>query len=455
MKGIIGTASPISDKVGVVRQLAYDPKILNTRGFLDANSDSANGNTNIYCPTELLNSFTPLHADPARVAMQSTQQKHLIPVKDQTQPMFGSGIDKALPYILGDDFSIVAKEDGIVEKIDKQKEVAILKYNSGKKQLVDLSSIMAKNSNGGFYCNNKKEMLFEEGMSFKKNDIIAKHPGYYIGKDPRNQIYSTGRICKVAVANLDGTMEDSCMVVDDMCEKMASMITMHKVLKFDVNSNIDYLVKKGQHIHTGDTLCIADTSFEDASVNDILDRLGNEFDDTLDDISKNIIKSKYSGEVVDIDIYYNRDINEFSPSVQKILKDYIRENKAKYEFVKKHSDPTDLDLVNIKSIEKINQPKILGEDVDGILIKIYIEHQDNLGVGDKITHGTALKTTISDIIPKGEEPISEWDSDYLVEAVFPPMSIVNRMTIDFFFQLYLNKGLYGLKYNLKKLYGLL
>lgn len=149
MMGIVAASSPYSDKVGVVRQLTYDPKIVNTRGMLDTDQSNRNPNTNIYCPSEILNSFTSSHADPARIAMQTTQQKHCIPVDDQTMPLFGSGVDKTIVNILGDDFVFTAKESGVIEKIDTKKEIVIIKYDSGEKDIIDISETTSKNSNGG------------------------------------------------------------------------------------------------------------------------------------------------------------------------------------------------------------------------------------------------------------------------------------------------------------------
>ena len=63
MVGLFAISTPDSDKVGVVRQLAYDPSIMNTRGFIDTNRNNKNGSTNIYGPAELLSSFTGKHAD--------------------------------------------------------------------------------------------------------------------------------------------------------------------------------------------------------------------------------------------------------------------------------------------------------------------------------------------------------------------------------------------------------
>lgn len=66
MYGILSTPTPDSSKVGTVRQLSYDPKILNIRGMFDMDRTSRNTNTNIYCPTEMMNNFTATHADPPR-----------------------------------------------------------------------------------------------------------------------------------------------------------------------------------------------------------------------------------------------------------------------------------------------------------------------------------------------------------------------------------------------------
>lgn len=66
MFGILGMSSPDSSNVGVVRQLSYNPSLKTTRGFLDTDFESKNKNTDIYTPSELLNSFTVTHADPPR-----------------------------------------------------------------------------------------------------------------------------------------------------------------------------------------------------------------------------------------------------------------------------------------------------------------------------------------------------------------------------------------------------
>lgn len=448
MKGLLSTPTPDSDKCGVVRQLSYDPRILNIRGMLDVGGAS-NVNTNLYCASELLNNFTCTHADPPRIGMQSTQQKHIIPTKVQSRPLFGTGVDRTIPYIISDDFVFAAKKPGILEKIDKKNEIAILKYDDGTSDIIDLSEIVSKNSNGGFFLANSKQLLIKEGERFKVNDVIAKNPGYFTGDDPSDVVYTTGKLCKIALVSMDGTYEDSSMITKKMSKEMTAKITMKKEVNLGINSNIEFLIKKGDKVKTGDPLVIFDTSFEDSSINALLGGLGDE----IDELTKNELHSKYTGRIVDVNIYYNHDIEEYTPSVQKIINDYIKENKSKVNAVNKIVGEDSLRLVNVKSINKVNSTKIKGTDVDGILIEVYIEYEDDMSIGDKCTYATALKTTISDVFDEGEEPFSAFKPEENLDALFPSLSVITRMTTDLFFQMYLNKGLLGLKDAVTKMWN--
>lgn len=71
---------------------------------------------------------------------------------------------------------------------------------------------------------------------------------------------------------------------------------------------------------------------------------------------------------------------------------------------------------------------------------------------DKVTYGTALKTIVSDVFEPGEEPFCESDPNDHLDAIFPPCSLVGRMTVDFFFQFYLSKALMGLRDEMVKIW---
>lgn len=385
--------------------------------------------------------------------MQTTQQKHLIPVKKTSRALVGSGVEKTLPYLLGDDFIFKAKEDGIVEKIDLENKLAILKYKNGKKDVIDLTPEMSKNSNGGFFLRNEKELIVKEGEKFKKNDILAKNGSYFLGDKQGDISYTTGTLAKVAIASSDGTYEDSSLITSKLTGDMTSYLTMKKELVLGPNTTVDYLASVGQEINTGDPLIVFENSFEDESINDLLTKLGDEFEEAVNTLSKNTYRSKYTGRIVDIKIYYNRELNELSPSLQKYVKKYLNKAEKRKKIILDNASHEALVDMNLPATSKQEEGKIKGVDVDGVMIEFYIEYEDKLGVGDKITFYGSCKTIISDIMQEGEEPFSEYRPDENIDAVISPLSIISRMTIDIYVSLYLNKLMIELKRQCKDIFN--
>jgi RNA polymerase Rpb2, domain 6 len=453
MVGVLGLNTPDSSKVGVVRQMTYNPKLLNTRGFISTDIQVADMNSSdLFTPAELLSPFTGRHADPPRQGMQVTQAKHIIPTLEQDKPLVGSGIEKTLPHILGSDFVFKAKNDGVVKVIDPKNELMVVQYKDGSTDVVDLSAVQAKNSNGGFFITNQKTTELKQGDKFKKDEILAKNPNFFHGtKD--NTSYVTGKLAKVAITGGDFTFEDSSIVTETLSEAMSSYITMNKKVNLGPNANVEKMVKKGQMVTSGDALLIFENSFDEAAANKILDRLGAEFDEAISESSKNIVKSKYTGEVVDIKIYYNRPVEELSDSLQKVVKDYSATIKKRMKAIQTHAGKdANTDHITLPPHEQVNETKIQGEELDGVLIEFYIRYKDELYIGDKITFSVALKSIIADVIKKDETPYSEFKPEEEVSAIISPLSVVARMTQDVIYQMWINKVLIGLKDEVKKIY---
>jgi len=384
--------------------------------------------------------------------MQSVQQKHIVSVKEQSAPLIGSGIEKTVPYIISDEFAFKAKEDGVVQKIDYKNKVAILKYKSGKEDLIDLDVVETNNSNGGFYCSQVFQMLYSEKEKFTKGAVIAKNPLFFSGDGKKQDIaYNLGKISKVAIASADFTLEDSSAITESMSDAMTTKITMRKVQTLDKNATVSYIAKEGTPIKTNEPLIIFENSFNDDSISSVLNKIGTEFEQDIAEISKNELKCKYTGTIKKINIYYTYDINEYSESIQKIINDYINSKKSRKNIIEKYKG-TGYDSLNVPILDKQTDTKVKGEELDGIMFEFFIEYEAPLGVGDKIIYGTALKTIVSQVILKGEEPYSEYRPEENVEAILSPLSINSRMTIDIFVQGYGAKALIELKRQVKKLF---
>lgn len=384
-----------------------------------------------------------------RIGMQTQQCKHSVPTQKQSRPLYGSGIEKTLPYTLSSDFVDVAEQDGIVEKIDSTNELAIIKYKDESVKVIDISNKQSYNGNGGFYITNKKDLLLEEGKSFKKGDIIAKNSQFFLGDKTEDITYTQGYLAKVAMSCGDFTLEDSSLITEGVSEAMATMVTMMIPASFGVNTNILKIKKKGQHIKTGEALVEFEHSFENAEANKLLDNISDEYSDYIENIGVDSIISKYTGDIVDVKVYYNRDFEDFSESVQKIITEYKTSVERRKKILEKSNDIATI----IPSTDKIEDTKINGKEADGIVIEFYIRHKDLLQTGDKIVYGTAIKTIVSDVLPLGEEPFSEKHPDEKIEAVFSPMSVVSRMTTDILNIMYTNKLIIEMKKQMKKIWN--
>ncbi|UAJ16994.1 hypothetical protein UFVDC4_00067 [Staphylococcus phage vB_SauM-UFV_DC4] len=453
MQGILGISTPDSNKVGIVRQLSYDTQIKSTRGYTDGSKKDVS-DTALYTPLELLNPYTSRHADSPRIGMTGTQAKHLIATKTNDRPLVGSGVDKSLAYQISDTFAFKAKEDGKVTSINEKTGLMLVEYINGDKDVIDISEKLAKNSNGGFYQNNKLTPQFEVGKKFNKGQVLAKNDSYFAGSGSNNDIqFAAGKLSKVAVASSYGTYEDSSIISNSMSEAMSTKVTMKKTVNLASNTNIQYIVKEGQNVRTGDPLMIFENSFDDEGIGSLLDKIGSEFEQEIQDISNRAVRSKYTGEIKKVNIYYNDDIENMSPTLAKLVNGYINKSKSKYREYKNAVKDNKSTLpgldVDIPAVEKINSEKIKGEKVDGVLIEIFTEYEDDMSIGDKISFYGACKTVIADVTPPNESPYAEYRPDEEIEAIFSPLSIVSRMTTDIYLMLATNKALIELKRKVK------
>lgn len=296
-------------------------------------------------------------------------------------------------------------------------------------------------------------MLYKTGETFTKGAVIAKNPLFFSGNGKDEDLsYNLGKLTKIAIASGDFTLEDSSAITETLSEKMASKITMRKEVLLDKNSTVSFIAKEGQHIKTGEPLMVFENAFDDDSINDILGKIGSEYQEDIAEISKNELKCKYTGSVVKVNIYYASEISEYSESIQKILKEYIAKGKARKKIIESIKG-NGYDSINSPIIDKQTDKKIKGTEIgDGILFEFYIEYEDKLDIGDKIIYGTALKTIVSTVIEKGEEPFSEFREDEPIEGLLSPLSINSRMTLDIFIDGFVNKALIELKRKVKEIY---
>ena len=164
---------------------------------------------------------------------------------------------------------------------------------------------------------------------------------------------------------------------------MTSYITMKKDTILHHKTNVAQMVKVGDPIKTGEPLITFEPYVGEDDISAMLDSLGD-LGMEVQKLSKNYLKSKYTGVIEDIKIYYTVPEEELSPSLRKIITEYNANiNKKKSIIDKYHTEenPSGIILPPSEQVIPVNG-KVKGVEVgDGVLIEFYVKYEDVLGIG--------------------------------------------------------------------------
>lgn len=461
MKGIYAMSTSPDGNVGVSRVLSLEPNIKNIYGMLDLEKDDDKlKDVNLFSPGELLSPLGASSDDPIRSAMALKQSKHLIAVSKASPVLISNGVEETIPYHLSKDFVIIAQDDGKV--VEVKDDIAILKYNNGNTEAIDLRPRIVKNSGGGFFLSNKYTLNFKLGDKFKKDDIVAKDSSFFSSSKYNGTRFNIGSLQKIAILPTNMTIEDSTEITLDMAKDMMSEIVVRIPLTVSMNANIDKMCKVGQEVKTGETIVEFNASNIDADMSKMLANVSEELQEEVLALSKNTIKAKVSGVVENITISPTVEIEELSPTLQKIVKDYFNENKKFQNVINKHVDIKEKNNIYkagmlqtdvIDEVVATDNGKLKGEIVnDGVLIEIYIKFKDYLGIGDKGAFFTALKFVNGDVISDGYEPYTPDRPKEKISSFVSTNAIIARKTPSITKTLAANKAIIELKRKLWEIY---
>ena len=449
MIGKIAMSSPNSGNVGISRQLVADPKIESCRGYTSSKGpDEKYNDLELASFSELLTPGTVTRDDSIRTAIATSQTGHIVPTADAQPVLISNGVDEIVPAYMTDEFSVIAEEDGKVIDIDDG--FMIVQYKSNKKRAIEVGHRQSFNSGSGFYIDNKLKPALNVGDSFKKNDVLAYHEQFFSQDIDGVVRMNIGPLAKVAFTGIYATYEDAGIVTEKMSKRLATKLSMCQEIKLHASDDIEKIVKPGDEVEIEDPLVtfgLGDTG--DKSVDNFLrafqmDANGN---NTFLDKAKRTVNAEHAGRVVMIKMYTNQSLDKLSPSLRKLLEKHFQENIKKRAILDKHDGgPSSykMGLVYEYPTEPIKAPTIKGRSCD-VLIEVYIEHEDEAGIGDKCAAYGANKQIISEVVPPGLEPYSESDPNEEISVFVAPASILKRMIPSVVILAAANKVLVNLK----------
>lgn len=440
MIGVVGVSTDNAKNCGKERHLVLEPKITNALGMIDLTDpkdiDSLD-DTQLETALEMLNPGGLMHDDPVRTAMATKQRGHAIPVKEQSPLLVSNGLDATVQYRTTNYYSYVADQDGEVTDFDTRKKLMTITYKDGTKKCIDLYPRMAKNGGAGMYLKSELQTTFKQGDKFQAGAILAFDPFYYKNNDFFGNRLTFGSLTKTAIMSNSATYEDSDFFTKKFSKAMSSKITMCKRVIIGKNSNIEHIVKVGDHVGVGDELIRFETSYDDAEMNKLLAGIRDDLHEAIVSLGKTRITTKYEGTIEDVICYPAVPYEEMSPSLAKTSRDCIQLDASRMAYLNK-VDPGNPESpykagVMMTRPTGVVKPdaygKIDGEDVtDAVMFKFFITYLDELSDGDKVVHMTANKATLGDMIPEGFEPYSEFRPYEEISVLQPPSAILQRGT---------------------------
>ena len=454
MLNVLGMSTGFSANVGITRQATMDMNVEGVRGYIKPiNSDTDKLNAaKTLCATEALTPFGTTRDDAARTYMTFVQTaKHMVRTKESDPLLITNGADEALMYVTTDKFAFKAKMDGVVKEITPN--YIILEYNDKTKEFINLNETVEKNSDGGYYVPLKLEKVagLKVGDKVNKNQVVAYDPSSFSNSvgESDNMSYNIGKLVKVAIINTDEGFEDSGMCSERLSEATATRVIEKQEHVIDKDANVFYMAKVGDTVEVEDNLIVWQDPHEEEEANTLLRIMGND-KEAVSELGRKTIKSELSGSIADIKIYRTVEIEDLSPSLQKIVNDYeqpIKDLKAKL-------DSEGISSKDLPATYKLEPTGKLKKAQEAIYIEFYLEYKDTTAVGDKIVYFSANKATIKNILPKEAYPYTDFRPNEPIDAFVSEVSISKRIVTSSIIDGSINKLLVELDRTIKDKLGI-
>ena len=425
MINVLGMSTGFSANVGITRQTTMDMNVQGARGYVKTiDGDTSKMNTaKTLTATEALTPFGSTRDDAQRTAMTFIQTAKHAMRTDQSDPLLvTSGADEALAYMTTDKFAYKAKKDGTVTELTE--DYLIVTYVDGTSEYINLKETVEKNSDGGFYVPLKLDANnLKVGKKFKQNDILAYDPLSFSNSvgETDHIAYNIGKLAKIAIINTDDGFEDAGIVTESMSHKLATDIIKKQDHNIDKDSNVFSMVKVGDEVDVDDALLVWQNPHEEEEANILLRIMGDD-QETVSELGRKAIRAEIAGRIADIRITRTVEIEELSPSLQKIVNDYEKPILK----TKKKLDSMGIPTSELPATYKLDQTGKL-KNVDGVLIEFFIQYKDIIASGDKITYYSANKATIKNVIPMEDAPYTDFRPNEPIEAFVSQTSIDKRM----------------------------
>lgn len=372
--GIISEATKDSGDVGITAYLSASPNLNGIRGTIDTEAEINQGNT--FSTTALLMPFATTD-DTKRLNFINIQSAHVVPINNMKVPHVRTGYETIIPIRVDSKFVISAEDDGVVTNLTK-KEMKV-EYKTKGAMSYRIKTWTSKEEAGTCYTHYMKPN-FKVGDKFSKDDSLIYDTSFFEPDifNPNRVIYKQGDIVTVALMEDPTTFEDSTAISTNLNKRLGTTITKVKSIMLDITTNILYYCPAGTKVNPSDVLLTHSSGYIPKN------KIDSKTLEILKEFNKTNLRSDSDGIVSKIEVRYYANTEEMSETmaefVTKIEKD-MQDTTGRRGKITAGSYRSGHQILQNNQVE----------------IKIFIEKEDSMGIGDKAIFANQLKCTVGEI----------------------------------------------------------
>lgn len=407
--GVISEGTTDSNTVAVNAYLSANPQLANLRGLTDLYDPKTTGNSSMISTSAMTAPASDMD-DIKRIGFISIQNKHVVAGDGYTAPPLRTGYEKIIAHRADSLFAVAAKDTGTIK--EKGDGYVVVQYKDESEERIEIGrrygNVVGTIVPHDVVCD------LNVGDKIKEGDIVAYNSGFFQRDplDPTQVLMKGGIMAKTAILEQSYTFEDASVISDRVAKQLNTRLTKIQTINVTFDQTIRNLVQVGTDVDVETILCTIEDSV--TANNDLFD------EDSLDSLkmlSSNTPKSKMSGRVERIEVFYHGDTEDMSESLLSIAKTADKERKKRLKGLGKTATSGQVD-----GSTRIDKDPL---DVDSAAIRIYITGNVGAGVGDKGVFGNQMKSVFSNVM----SGINQTESGEDLDALFSYMSISNRIVL--------------------------
>lgn len=338
----------------------------------------------------------------------SIQNSSTIFAKGYKAAPLRTGYEQVIAGRTDDLFAATARKAGTVSAVTER--AITVTYEDGSTQAVQLGRRFG--TVAAMTIPHELTTRHKVGDALKEGDVIAFNSRYFEldPLNPNSAVLKFGCLFNVALMESSDTLEDSCAISERATALLETETSEVRNITVSFKDTIHGMVLAGSAVEVEDILC---------TIEDPVTAQSNLFDeksiDTLRLLAANNPKAKVKGTVERVEVFYNGDFDDLSPSLQELATESDRNRRRLARDLKTSYTSGRVDgAMNVEG--RSLQPEYA-------VIRVYITSGRLASVGDKFVFGNQLKTICGRVMvgqneTAGGEPL---------DAIFGYLSLSDRI----------------------------